>query len=336
MKKTNGPMLGLNPKLKELLTNGKHLEIFTHGHGRILQKVDFKNQVLPGFSDMGKYKIKLSPEINKNAEIACVLPNHPEPDKQVMFVHDYWSLDKFNKELNLRLKDSHSISDGVGTAQLAVCYGGHAYLCKGVTGTVYVVWSTHISVTNKSNVAATMSKGSPLIINKDGKQVYKGIYIMPLVVQDALGQLSRIPFGNGSPNIVFPTNSNIFVSETRTLTHRTQPKIKTMSASEAMIFMITQDDSIQKSVSCESNPWQASLDFEEEGYGMELVNSFNYGSGPDNGTPRQEDIFLQELPTDPRRLQNTPPVLISDPETPDPFFEEEEKSKFIPVKKEII
>jgi len=324
----------LKKELKELLTSGRHFEIFTHNHGRILQKVDFKNQVVTNGYNTGHYKIALTDKIYAGSEVACVIPNHPESDKQVMFIHDYWTLESFHKELNARLKDSQYISDGVGTAQLAVCYGNHAYLCEGITGTAYVVWTSHISLRNRSsNVAATLTQNTPIIINKDGRQVYKGIYILPLVAQDE-AQLSRIPFERGSPNILYSTKTNIFVCETRVL--KTQKsKIKTMTAEQAKLFLTTQDTNLESSVSKEINPWESSINFEEdiciETFHSKSSNSFNYGSDPDGGTPRnEEDIFLQELPTDPRRLQQTPPVLHSDP---DPFDEEDEKdSKFVPIK----
>lgn len=322
----------LNKKLKELLTNGKHLELFTHNHGRVLQKVDFHHEVVTDGFNAGTYKIMLSAKKHAASEVACVLPNHPDADKQVMFVNDYWSMEKFNLDLNARLRESLEMSDLIGTAKLVVCYGNHAYLCQGIVGTAYIVWADCISYTNRTDVAAVLTKNTPLIVNKDGVQRYKGIFILkPVLQHDMDDELSRIPIAKHTPEIIFPLASNIFCAESRIMKSQ-KPKIRTMSAREAYIRVTTQTDECISDISREMNPYEASLDYEDS---TDNTMGWTVGYGPDGGTPR-EDVFLQELPTDPRRLTSTPPVNVSDDddddEKPDAFAEEEE-SIFITRKK---
>lgn len=309
----------LHPSLKQLFTNKTHLRIFTHlSSTRTLQRVDFEHLVpVDGFNG-GLYRIMLKHDIPASGEVVCVFPNHPNTAKQVIQMSQYYRLSSFNRDLNERFRASLDWTDGIGTTKLCVVYGNHAFVCQGITGTAYIVWARHISHTNHSNVASLVNSNVPLIINMDGRMVIKRIFILKPVVQDVQGELMCIPITQQSPELFFPLQQEIFVSEVDPLRERRR-KIQTLSYRDALYQVVSRSKSAHMEISQEENPY--SLDVEDNDSDMGWTTSFNYGQGPDAGTPRTA-VFCAEIPTDIRRLQHTPPVLMTsddDEEIPDPF-----------------
>ena len=322
----------------------RHLEIFTHSRGRILQPIDFQHGVVADGFNAGHYCLMLDDSIadaKKHGEVVCLLPNHGDASKQVIRSGAYTYLDSFNRDLNDRFRESIEFTDGVGTIKLAVCFGNHVFVCKGLTGTAYIVWARYINYTNHANVASQIHSHVPLIINKDGKMITKGIYILKANVQDQ-ADLARIPITKHSPELLFPMKRSIFVAEVRT--QLLQPKkISTLSHKAALARVLSPAKANTVRPGREKNPFSASVDWEDEVLGWvdsDGSNSvtYNYGSDPDAGTPRAE-LYCQELSMDIRTLDKTPPIAFSDGEdrnAPDPFKEEEEeeekKSSFVPIK----
>lgn len=312
----------LKKDLARLLDDKKQLELFTHTNHherRLIQKVDFENDVVvDGFND-GSYSIVYHPDIPAGADVRIVFPNHPDTHKQVLRIKDYTYLNSFNKELNERLRNSLNFSDGVGTTRLVVCYGNHAYICQGIQGTVYIVYASYITVTNHSSVANVMHQGVPLIINKDGAMAYKHIFICRSSIRDVdEGDVCCIPLTEQSPEIFFSIKKQIFVCESRKLQRPDNKKRMKMLSFKAVLNRIMTVKS-PVDVSQEYNPHAASLDMEED-----WTAEYTLGRMPDGGTPR-DDIFLQELPSF-RSLQRTPPIVHSssddDNDEPDPFKED--------------
>lgn len=322
----------LHPTLKQLLTKKEQLRIFTHQRGRVLQRVDFANPVPADGFNTGMYRILLMQDIPSDSEVACVFPNHPDPRKQVIISSAYYQLDSFNRALNERLRESLDFTDGVGTVKLCVCYGNHAFVCQGISGTAYVVWARHVNHTNHSNVASVLHSNVPLVINMDGCMLTKHVFILKPVVQDARDELACIPITRASPEIYFPMGRAIFVSEVKLAVPR-RAEVRTLPYQQALQYVMARDAALP-GVALEPNPYsigaEASVDAEMSW--IAGTAGFNYGEGPDSGTPRGS-LFCEEVPVDLRRLQGTPPVpQESDAETPpDPFAR-----RYVPKKENVI
>jgi len=319
--------IALSDTIQTLLDGKRHSEIFTHHHGRVFQRVDFKNQVVLDGFNAGQYCIMLDDVIQKDIQVACILPNRPGVSEQVMQSTQYRSLESFNRDLNARLRESLEFTDGIGTTKLAVCFGNHAFACLGITGTVYVLWAKHISFTNQSNVASIIHSNVPIVVNMDGRMMTKGIFILKAKLNGTHSddELSRIPITKDSPELLFPLYRDIFVCENRM--PRAKPKrIKTLSLKSALARVLSPDKASTASASQEVNPFASSIDVEEDAMGWIVggggaSHSMTYGSDPDAGSPRPE-IFCQEINVDLRRLDATPPIADSDddvPPPPDPF-----------------
>lgn len=312
----------LHKDVQNALSSKRQLEIFTHSRGRLIQHIDFQHAIVADGFNTGHYCIMLSDEIGPG-EVVCLLPNNGSESKQVLRSSKYSHLSSLNRDLNRQFRDSIDFTDTVGNTKLAVCYGNHVFICKGITGTVYVVWAKHVNYTNTANVASEIHSNIPLIINKDGKMVTKGIYILKPNVHDA-ADLARLPITKKSPELLFPLDASIFVSEVRQV-QQPHKKIATLSKQNALARVLSPVKSTTSKVSRERNPFSASVDFEDDAVGWisgDTSASFNYGSDPDAGTPRLQ-LYCQDIPTDLRKLNETPPIVHSDGEddakVPDPF-----------------
>lgn len=324
---------GIHPDIRTRLVNGKHLDLLTHNLGQRRQIVDFKQDVVLDETNSGNYCVMLESGFSseKGNEVGCILGTHGNPKKQVLLSASFKSLRSFNLELNERFRNALDRTDIVGSNKLAVCYGNHIFVCSGLTGTVYIVWAKHINFTNYSNVASTIDSDVPMIVNMDGQMKVKGIYFLKPTVHDA-SDLERIPISTKSPEIIFEIKCMPWVAEVR---EEKPPRntIQTLTYKQAVARVTspsTLNSSSQQQIERESNPFGASVDFEDDSYPMGFIiggsgsrhnisASFNYGSDPDAGTPR-DTLYCQEINMDVRNLERTPPVALSDGE-PDPYLE---------------
>jgi len=306
------PQPHLHEEISSKIAKGDHLDLLYHRRGRMVQTVDFQQTLVTDAYLTGLYQMFLSSTIPKSSsEVVCLLPNNQKyPDQQVIRSSKYGTNQMaFNKDLNASMEASLDSSDGMGRVKLAVCYGNHIYICNEISGTVYIVWATHINRTNSGNVANTLYTNVPMIINMDGQAKLKAIFILKPTVAD-VSDLDRVPITAESPRLLFKRDSRIFVCEVypdAVAIHKNE--VRTMSHRDALATVMTLTKDSLAVMKRERNLFATSIDVEVE-----------VGEGFDGGTPRM-GLYMEEFVGGP--LAATPPVIQSEGEgtARDPFDE---------------
>jgi len=332
----------LSPDIKKHIERGEHLKLLIGSAGKIVQQVDFKNEVISEtYTSSGMYQLFLSTEIPKKQELYCLFPNHRVEKKQLLRVSDYFNLSSLNKDINAAFSASLDETTLYGGIKIAVCYGRHVFVCREISGTVYIVWASHVNKTNAGNVASTLYYNVPVILNFDGQTRLKGLFILKDAISDS-SELERIPITKNSLKLLFPTNKSLFVCEVKAEPPPPAPEtlVKTVTRKEALASVLTYTKDTNIVLRQERNPFEKSINMEEdlEYTGIGIVfertprssssNSNNgsseyYRKGVDRGTPR-EDLFFQDTNvSDAARAGKTPPIVRSDGEnTADPFVDD--------------
>lgn len=317
----------LAPEIARKIEEGSQLSLLCHQRGGTLQIVDFLSEIVREAYITGTYQIMISPKILASAkqDVVCLFPNHRVEKKQVIKASDYSYLSSLNKDINAAFSASLEKTDSSDRIKFAVCYGKHVFVCKDITGTVYLAWASHINRTNTGNVANTIHTNVPIILNLDGQARFKALFILKPVIRDET-ELDRVPITRSNPQLLYNKDQSIFVCEVRT-ERPVASLIKTVSRKEALAFVSATTKSDTVRIKREKNPFASSVDMEEDvGYmtdGRDVT--FSYGSGPDVGTPRSALYLREGGSTALRPVSVTPPIIRSDGEcATDPFVEDED------------
>lgn len=303
----------LNPFIAKKLADGSHLDLLIHKQHDIVQTVDFSTSTVRQVYSSNLYSIYFTSSPDKLRPVTVLFPNHKMENKQVLQSQNYTFLASFNKDLNDALEASLVSTDALGSIQLAVCYGKHIYICKAISGTVYVLWASDITRTNGANVANTLYQKVPVLVNMDGQARVKAVFILKPVVSDE-SDLDRLPVTQTNPKLLFNKDKPLFVCEVKpqTFPNDNDSKIKTVSRRDALAIVTAPTNTSPAMYLRERNPFAASIDMEE----VVAVNS-----DPDGGTPRPNQLYMRDVNIG-RGNTSTPPLLQSDGEPlDDPFTE---------------
>ncbi len=325
----------LSPEIASKIEAGSQLDLLYHQRGGIVQVVDFFSETVREVHISGAYQIMISSKIlaTKKQDVICLFPNHRVEKKQVVKASDYTYLSSLNKDINAAFSASLEKTDVSDRIKFAVCYGKHVFICKDISGTIYLAWASHINRTNIGNVANTIYTNVPIILNLDGQARIKALFILKPVIRDE-AELERVPITHSNPQLLYNKDQSIFVCEVRT-ERPTASLVKTVSRKEALAFVSATSKSDTIRIKREKNPFAASVDMEEDvGYmtdGRDVT--FSYGSGPDVGTPRAA-LYLREGGSMAMRpVSVTPPLVRSDGERcTDPFVDDDDDDNHASIK----
>lgn len=190
-------------------------ELIRPVRGNMVQTVDFKESRVQGSWDVARHQILISSTIIHTHPVIVLFPNHKDRDNPAMRIvrsDSYFKRNSFNRELNRRLRDSLDHTDEAADIRVAVCYGEHVFLCHGLTGTVYVLWASHVH--SMSNGIPVPRVDQPFIFNYDGNGTAKGVFMLPPEVKNDT-QLLRMPLTATSPAFRYEMADPPFVCEVR-------------------------------------------------------------------------------------------------------------------------
>lgn len=180
-----------------------------------MRTVDFFHNSPPDDGYSNRYVILVSatlPARKDRGELVCLFPNHRTPKRQVLRASSYWELSSMNKDINAAFADSLEETAGVGAIKMAVAYGEHVFVCRELTGTIYVVWADYINRINQGNVANTIYSRCPLLINCDGQGRPKAIFVLRPKIPYT--EMDLLPIRKGNPCFMYPREP-LFVCEVR-------------------------------------------------------------------------------------------------------------------------
>lgn len=177
----------------DILFNGKHSR-------KHVKHVDFFEKSEPEDMFKNKYVIYMSRNLpsRNDPDLICLFPQLSNPKRQVIDAKSYYLMSSFNKDINENMKETPS---DLSKPVFAVAYGNHVYVCKHITGTVYIYWTKYINQINAGKVANTPYKRVPLVMNYDGHDGPKGIYILRTQVKHE-NDLHRLPIAPGNPLVM--------------------------------------------------------------------------------------------------------------------------------------
>ncbi len=206
----------------DTLFNGRH----SHKH---VKKVDFFDPSPTEDLFKNRHVIYISRELpSKNdPDLICLFPQIADRKKQVLDAKKYFYLSSFNRDINENMKQPPE--DSLKPV-FAVAYGNHVYVCKFITGTVYIYWTKYINQINAGNVANTPYRRVPLVMNYDGHYGVKGIYILKPQVKHE-NDLLRIPVAPKNPLIM--QDGPMLECETQTMERHLQ-RLVTVTKREAI------------------------------------------------------------------------------------------------------
>jgi hypothetical protein len=305
----------LDPFIAKKLADGSHLDLLIHRQHDIVQTIDFSTNTVRQVYSSNLYSIYFTSSLDKLRPVTVLFPNHKVESRQVLQSQKYTFLESFNKDLNEALEASLVSTDALGNIQVAICYGKHIYICKAISGTVYVLWASEITRTNGANVANTLYQKVPVLVNMDGQARVKAVFILKAVISDE-SDLDRLPVTQENPKLLFNKDIPLFVCEVKPTTTWLDDggTIKTVSRREALAIVTAPTNTSPAMYRRERNPFAASIDMEE----LVAVNS-----DPDGGTPRPNQLYMRDVNIGKRNT--TPPLVQSDGEPlDDPFMEKGE------------
>lgn len=304
----------IDPRILEKIHEGTHLSLLIRKPMGMVHTVDFQNNTVADVYSQYKYTIFFNTTINALRPVICLLPNHKTEGKQLLASSDFYTLSSYNKTLNDCMNDSLHDSDGYGTLRLAVCYGKNIFECRGITGTVYILWAAHVTRTNIANVANTPFQNVPILINMDGQGRIRAAFIFKENVADE-SDLQRLPILEKSPILLWNKDHSLFVCEVKPVNQsemllRQQQQIVTMSRRAALVQATLPSRTEPAIFEREKNAFAASIDMEEV-----IV------SDPDGGTPRADQLYMRNQTVTSRGFDSTPPLVRSEGEGADDAFE---------------
>ncbi len=223
----------LAPAIADKIDRCEQHKLLCHREGRMVQTVDFQHAFVRESFNSASYQIMLSDKIqNGGREVVCLFPNQEE-SRQVLRPKSYFRLSSLNKRINALFSTSLEQTEEGGNIKFAICYGNHVIICKGITGTVYLCWASHICRINSGNVANTAFRNVPCILNLDGKMRFKAVYILKPDIRDE-SDLERIPITSKNPKLLFESKASLFVCEVRKQKQPDGISITTVSRARAL------------------------------------------------------------------------------------------------------
>lgn len=258
--------------------------------------VDFSLSLVQDCYVTARYLLYLVPErpekLGRGVDVVCLFPNRPGSEtEQVVRCSGFRSMAKFNRKINRCLSESHEYSEHAQYTRLAVCYGSETFVCKGITGTVYVVWASCVNRTTSTNVASTLYQNVPVLFNLDGNSRIKTMFILKAHV-DHPADFQRTPITRDNPKLIFDHTADLFVCESfenpvmsgdsdqtasAAADAAASASMQSMSRKQALASVLRQTKPVPELRRPELNQFAASIDCELE----PLEDQF------DGGTPRE-------------------------------------------------
>lgn len=146
-------------------------------------------------------------------EIICIFPNHKEEKKKIIKASSYFLLTSLNKDINLAFSNSHEKTGEHDRRKLAIAYGNCIFDCKEIQGSIYIIYAEYMTRVNQGNVPNTAYENFPLIVNVDGQNRLKSIFVLKKDVKYEF-DLHFLPHAPGNPVIRWPRDP-IFVCESK-------------------------------------------------------------------------------------------------------------------------
>lgn len=237
------------PVLQDVVESGHIMGLFLSNQANsALRVIDFAREAPTHDFQHNTYRIMLHDAlpIKEGVEnVVCVFPGHSNKSKRLLCSKDYGKdRDGFNLELNERFLATPEWDEVYKDKRLLVLYGSHCYLCKGITGSVYIVWAEYVTRINAGNTASIPFKHVPIIMNCNRKYGIKAMYILKPSIANTPVELSLMPRAPGNPRLLYNTRYSPFVCEMRPDEIPPKP-IQTVSKQEAyaMVTQSTQEPS---------------------------------------------------------------------------------------------
>lgn len=234
----------ISKRIDEYITSAALEQVFKGKYSdKFLKTLDYQAGPLKNDPSGASWTLQLTssfPPKKQRSEIICLFPNHDDKKKCVLRASSYLFLDNFNKAINTAFKSSLPETEYAERTKVAFVYGNCVFKCKEIEGTIYLVYAEYICRVNQGNVPNTGYEQCPLIINCDGQNNIKSIFILKPDVKSEL-DLWFLPHAPGNPIVRRPRDP-IFVCETRPPEVPTK-QIITLSRTEALkrITMHTKD-----------------------------------------------------------------------------------------------
>jgi hypothetical protein len=240
--------MDLLPLLREAVDSGHVMSLFVSNQANAaLRVVDFSHDPPKNDFQHNTYRVMLHdavPTVAKNM-LVCVFPGHSNKSKRFLQLESYGGdRDGFNKELNERFLATPEWDETYKDKRFLVLYGAHTYLCKGITGSIYIVWAEYVTRINAGNTASIPHKHVPIILNCNRKYGIKSMYILRPAIDNKPNELSLMPRAPGNPRLLYDTRYSPFVCEMRP-DGVAQKRVQTVSKQEAyaMVTQSTRDPS---------------------------------------------------------------------------------------------
>lgn len=168
------------------------------------------------------YRIHLLGDFpKKRGDLICLFPNHLPHQRLSLDCASYRgffghsTLAAFNRDLNGAFAQSLENTVMSTNIKFAAAFGEHVFACKGIAGTIYIVWAKTIHTVTASNKLTEIAKNHPLLINCDGNGRLKAIFMFRKRVTTTP---SLLPLTKGNPILVIPADVELFVCEKRSIT----------------------------------------------------------------------------------------------------------------------
>jgi len=270
-----------------------------------LKHVDWASSVLSQNIDTAHYKLLLSPDMGPR-NVAVLFPLNA--NRPLLWAHDYRSLGRWQRAINDALDGSLDEGGGDACPRLAVAHGKHVYVCRGLTGRLYLFWAALVHRGNR-----VLGEQMPLLINTDGALGIKGLMLLHPRVDDP-SHAERLPITVASPTLMWDAQSmhgHPFVCDVRRVSLTTTVIPRAMRESEARQELTRAAAPLSADAPMlVHNHFERSLDYEDAparpglGTSSEDTNSSGYTFDPD--TPRGTDCVT------PRGLRFTTPIILDD------------------------
>lgn len=320
----------LAPIIRKAVNEGKLVELLQRARGDMLKRVRFSaDRPAQEAFNAGRYTILMTHAIptervsllktRRTQELIAILPNHSDPKLQVMEMSDYSSLSDFNKELNARFRVSSESTTNLGKTRLAICYGNHIFVCEGITGTLYVVWTRFVNRANAGTIENTLFTNVPLLVKTNGDGPILALFVLkPKVIDET--DLDLIPLSAQSPLLLSDRRYPIFVCETRRA--RKRPiRVETMAEQEAIQIVTSL---VRGHGATRTNAFAQSVDHEEESpLDTEDDATSHFAFHHTMHGVLEDPLRLGELDA-PQPGQETPPALPSESDQGGDPFEDSE------------
>lgn len=257
------------PFLQEVVDSGHIMSLFLSNQANsALRVIDFAHDPPKNDFQHNTYRVMLHDDIPKaevvgpsyssagaaeggsggsgfHSNLVCVFPGHSNKSKRLLQSKAYGrDRDAFNIELNERFLATPEWDEVYKDKRFLILYGSHTYWCKGITGSIYVVWAEYVTRINAGNTASIPFKNIPIVLNCNRKYGVKAMYILRPAIENKPLDLSLMPKAPGNPRLLFDTRHSPFVCEMRP--DQVPPKrVQTVSKQEAyaMVTQSTRDPS---------------------------------------------------------------------------------------------